>query len=162
MNVKIPKNGETKIENDKLYVSQNGEWIETEAKLSEGGELDTGMTLYDINKQIISQLPALTIDELHEKKTIINQYDYEQQSPYYMMLCNELKYYTVFSVQDGRSGKPSFWSEVIECLIEFADEVKSIEMANDNSAIEIWIKKDNEINVMYLFNYKFGVIDCER
>lgn len=120
------------------------------------------MNLYDLNKQIISQLPDLTLDEIIQKneKVVIpflNQID----SEYYMLLCNELKYYTIFNVVDYLT-EPAMTEELFACLHSFCDSLKSIELTEDGCAIEIWFVKDEETYVMYLFDYSGGVIQCAR
>ena len=118
------------------------------------------MNLYDMNKQIISQLPGLNNEELEAKKGLFADYEATHEEDYYMLLCNELKYYTVFNMASDR-GTAVFVDEVVGCLQDFADEVKSIEL-NELGAVEIWFQKDEEIYVMYFFPYTQGVIECAR
>ncbi len=122
------------------------------------------MNLYDINKQVVSQLPALTQDEFwNDKMSIIDEFFNETEGEYYMMLCNELKYYTLFHIDlEGYITEPLAAEEACACLWEFANEIKSVERTEDGAAVEIWITKDNETYVMYLFDYTGGVIDCAR
>lgn len=119
------------------------------------------MNLYDLNKQIISQLPSMTDEDLCSAIDIINTYKNESNEKYYMLLCNELKYYTLFAIHADPQGYLSFGHEVTLCLKEFADEVKVIDKTEDQMALEIWISKNEEVYVMYLFGYEKGVIDCE-
>lgn len=78
---------------------------------------------------------------------------------YYMLLCRELNYYTVFQRQF--TGLEDFGDVVIECL-ENLGNIKSIEVTEDKTAIEAWIvNSDNEAHVVYLFNYDQGVIICK-
>lgn len=119
------------------------------------------MNLYDLNKQIISQLPSMTDEDLCSAMEVINDYKNERNEKYYMLLCNELKYYTLFAVQANPQGYLSLGHEVTLCLKEFADEVKVIDITEDQQAVEIWITKDEETYVMYLFGYERGVIECE-
>lgn len=116
------------------------------------------MNLYDLNKQIINQLADASAEDLESAKQTIADYYNECRGTYYMMLCNELRYYTLFHVTPGPSN--AFENEVIECLVEFADSIKTIDKTEDQQAIEIWITKDEETYVMYLFNYDRGVINC--
>lgn len=116
------------------------------------------MNLYDLNKQIINQLADASVEDLESAKQTIADYYNECRGIYYMMLCNELKYYTLFHVTPGLPNV--FEDEVIECLVEFADSIKVIDKTEDQQAIEIWITKDEEAYVMYLFNYDRGVINC--
>ena len=117
------------------------------------------MDLYELNKQIISQLPILTQEEIENQKDLIVDYHNNNQGKYYMMLCNELKYYTIFAIKP--EANDYFEDEVIDCLYDFVDNIKSIEYDNENKkAIEIWFTKNEETYVMYLFDYTQGVIEC--
>lgn len=166
MNVKIPKvenpiEGEIRIIDDTPIIYTEGEWRELNGAAAEGGKLDLGLSLYDVNKQIIAQLPDLSGDEILAKEEVIKQYDKEQDANFYMMLCNELKYYTLFQVNEIYDYE-LFSTEVINCLVDFADSIKAIDLTKNKDAIEIWFMQDNNPYVMYLFNYEYGVIDCGR
>ena len=126
--------------------------------------MQMNMSMYDINKQVISQMPCLTIEEFEGKREIFNEYHFSQFANYYMLLCNELRYYTLFHTKMACEGEEldSLSSEIMSCLISFTDDIKSIEITDDKTAIEIWITKDEETYVMYLFNYDLGVIECAK
>ena len=120
------------------------------------------MNLYDLNKSLISQMPALTLEQIiRQKETVVDPFLDAVDSDYYMLLCNELKYYTIFNVMQGLSDS-LITEELFACLNEFCDEVKSIEKTDDGCAIEIWFTKDEEIYVMYFFDYAGGVIHCGK
>ena len=122
------------------------------------------MNLYEMNKIMVHQLPKLeitdevlkSIDKLHE---IHNAH-------YYMLLCNDMKYYTILkpSIAWAMSSitQDTFGVTVVDCL-NCVGEIKAIDLVNDNTAIEIWIEcKDNEegeIYCMYLFPYDEGVVE---
>ena len=116
------------------------------------------MTIYDINKQIMLKETPLTEDEVNEKKALIA--NYAAESGYYMLLCNDMKYYTMFdkNFEDG-SGYFKIEDEVIECLYSLG-EIYSIEPDKDNGTIEIWLKQEDEMYAMYFFDYTGGVIQC--
>lgn len=117
------------------------------------------MNLYDLNKQIVAQLPDLNKEDLISARDTIVAYYNKTMGQYYMMLCNELKYYTIFAIKP--EANDYFEDEVIDCLYDFADSIKSIDYDTENkTAIEIWFTKNDEAYVMYLFDYTQGVIDC--
>ena len=121
-----------------------------------------GMNLYDLNKSLISQMPALTLEQIiQQKEVVVDPFLTAVDSDYYMLLCNELKYYTIFNVMPGLSDF-IITEELFACLNEFCDEVKSIEKTDDGCAIEIWFSKDEETYVMYFFDYAGGVIHCGK
>ena len=120
-----------------------------------------GMSLYDLNKSLISQMPALTLEQIiRQKETVVDPFLTTVDSDYYMLLCNELKYYTIFNVNINLTGP--IGEELFACLYEFCDEIKSIEKTEDGCAIEIWFTKDEETYVMYFFDYAGGVIHCGK
>ena len=121
-----------------------------------------GMNLYDLNKSLISQMPALTLEQIiRQKEVVVDPFLVATDSYYYMLLCNELKYYTIFNVNINMT-EPTVGEELFACLNEFCDEVKSIEKTDDGCAIEIWFTKDEETYVMYFFDYAGGVIHCGK
>lgn len=118
------------------------------------------MNLYDLNKAAVTQLPNYSEADKQAAKELINAYDdFSTITHYYMLLCRELNYYTVFQRQF--TGLENFGDVVIECL-ENLGNIKSIEVTEDKTAIEAWIVNgDNEAHVVYLFNYDQGVIICK-
>jgi len=61
--------------------------------------LNLGITEYELNKMIVAQLPSLISDaKLKEGKELIKTYTHTHKSDtgYYMLLCNDIHYYTVF------------------------------------------------------------------
>ena len=117
------------------------------------------MNLYDLNKAAVTQLPNYNEADKQAAKELINTYDdFSIVTRYYMLLCRELNYYTVFQRQF--TGPENFGDVVIECL-ENLGNIKSIEVTKDKTAIEAWIvNSDNEAHVVYLFNYDQGVVRC--
>ena len=141
---------------NKVYVYKD-EWVEYNPE--DGG---LTLTLYDVNKLVMPNLPDLTDEELEEKKKMIAQF-IPNNSHYWMLLNNERKYYTVFHLPENKAILliSKIEDEVIECLKE-QGAIKSIEKIDDNT-IEAWVYDDVEeaAYVYYLFNYDKGVIECK-
>lgn len=139
-------------ETKKSYIYNEGEWKMVT------GESSFGMSMYDINKQIISQMPVLTDEQIAEAKLSLIPCIKETENEYYMLLCKEISYYTLFHIVDYLT-EPNIYDEIIGCVQDLGD-IKSIELI-DNSVIEIWFQpKDDEAKVMYFFAYDAGVIEC--
>lgn len=124
-------------------------------------------TLYDINKQLVKQLPLLTREEIFKvlEATIDKLLEDAYKGNYYMLLCNERKDYTVFHTNYKKTYSDTLeWlkKEVAECLHNRGD-IYSIENAKDQPAIEIWIQPiDSEDPAMYVFfPYNQGVLEQE-
>ena len=112
------------------------------------------MSLYDINKTIISQEKDLINFEgsLEAIKTFQNLV----KNNYYMLYGKDLGYFTLFKLNDLQS--QDFPDKVLTCVKNISNSIKSIEFVNNN-AIEIWIKKDDNIYCLYLFGYDNGLVE---
>ena len=130
--------------------------IPEEEKIVANGNIQ--MKLYDLNKQIISQMADLTNEDLKDSKNIITEYLQKQGNKFYMLLCRDINYYTLFKTST-EAKLPAAASEVLECA-KTIGTIKSVDI-NDNNAIEIWVHAENsEPLAMYLFPYDLGVIEC--
>jgi hypothetical protein len=148
-----PKEGEVVYNTDEetkgCYVYHDGSWMKLN---TENSGLNLG--LYDLNKQIIDQLPILSEKELSDKKAVINQLHEKFNNEYYMLYGKEMSYFTLFKIANSKF----FGDEVIECLNNVGD-VKCIDMTEPGDAIEIWIQSETqEITCLYLFPYDTGLV----
>lgn len=131
----------------KYYAWYNNEW--TPIKIDSSG-FELG--LYDINKQIISQLPTIT--DFTDREMIINDLHLKYGNHYYMLYGKEISYFTLFEMGDV----DKFGTTVIECL-ESVGPVKAIDLTETADAVEIWvISKNDEPTCLYLFPYDSGVV----
>lgn len=115
------------------------------------------LNLYDLNKNVISQLNPLTSNEISNKMSLINQYYEKADNLFHMLLCRDFNYYTIFSY-DSMLMFPDFAGAVCTIITELG-EVYSIEL-NEDGAMEIWIKPTGEESpyAFYLFPYDAGVV----
>lgn len=118
------------------------------------------MSMEEINSQIISQLPALTEEQLTEKVKDINDWadTWIWGDGYYMLLCNEVRYYTMFC--KPHAGEEIHFTSLGEAVIQCALVVGSIQQVDvDNDKVEIWIKNKmtGDTNCYLLFDYSGGV-----
>ena len=140
-----------------LYKWNGEEWVEHIEP--EAPVFDTGLNLYDLNKQLISQLPSYGDKELKNARGVITEFLRRINSKYYMLLSRENNYYTVFSVTNEETDDPYAATEILECA-KFLGDIKSVGVTEDEQALEIWFQKDEEAFVAYLFDYQGGVIKC--
>lgn len=138
---------------DKYYIYRDG-WQELKAEIK-GGEV--GLNLYDLNKQIMAQMEPWEVERWEEAEKDIDAWESKINAHYYMMLCKEKSYYTIF-VDDGYEFH-GLGAAVRECL-EFVGDVVSIDI--EPEVIEIWIKELDDAYCMYLFNYDEGVVSFKR
>lgn len=122
----------------------------------ENKTLNSNLTLYDVNKQLLNNERFLDPIELNLKiKTIRKAYD-NKTLKFLMLLCNERKDYTIFDLKN-------FTKEKDLCLNEFESDLReslqnrgrvlTIEKAVSSPGWEIWLRDDEGENFCYyLFN----------
>ena len=119
---------------------------------------DTGinLNLYDLNKQILEQLSALSQEDIENKRKMLKEFLEETNNDYYMLYGKEISYFTLFVKHLLTSEK--FEDLVIECL-ENIGVIKSIEYTEQKDAVEIWITtQENNTTCLYLFPYDNGIV----
>lgn len=119
-------------------------------------QLNLNMTVYEMNQNVISQYPDYTDEQLEAAKETIKAFDANQNANYYMLVCKDFSYYTIFARSDHDD---EFSSSVIDCIRELGT-VKAID-AQDNQ-IELWLTVEGKTYCFYLFNYDAGVIPFGR
>ena len=110
------------------------------------------LNLYDLNKQIVAQLPELknledylcSIEALHKK----------HNNKYYMLYGKEMSYFTLFHIIDASK----FGKEVLDILKEIGP-IKAIDLTSAFDAVEIWLHYMDSPTCLYLFPYDTGLIE---
>ena len=135
-----------------------------ENKINPQAEVSLG-NLYDMNKQLMEQSPAIDQSTLASVKpeletwfmTFFNQ-------KYFMLLCHELRDYTLFNLDKTSSWKtPSELtisnaaSDIIECLSN-RGTILAIEK-QDAVSWELWIRTEDGCFAYYLFPYGEAVLE---
>lgn len=116
------------------------------------------LSLYELNKNIMENVPKEAIPTEEQLIEAINKYD--NHSNYYMLLSNQIKYYTVFEriVEHGPlkiDCLNNFAQEVILCLQDMGEIVG---VSEEPGALEFWVKTENGPECFYLFDYSQGIV----
>ena len=127
------------------------------------------LTMYDINKQLINQMEPLTEDERagHFYTTLLPFLD-ETNNSYYMLLCRDINYYTLFH-RTGGAEDESF-DKVLEEILDNYGTWITYSWANEQTkdAIEYWVKitmpggdedKFEDLYCFLLFPYDAGLVE---
>lgn len=153
-------NGEIQFIDGKMYMWSGSEWDEIAAQYDNDG---ISISMYDLNEQIISQLPDYTDAQIEESKQVVNDFYNRAKSKYYMLLCKEASYYTLFTnTFDYDNEFSNLGDAVITCAADLG-KIKSVETIGD-AEVEIWVY-DTIAMVMYclhLFDYQQGVVSFGR
>lgn len=119
--------------------------------------IDSGLTLYDVNKMLIKESAPLDANERWELGKAIWQFCENTNNKFYMLLCNDIRYYTLFNrIKDA-------FENIEDIVMECAEDIGKIVSYNaTEEAIEIWVRANEieEILVMYFFPYDRGVVEC--
>ena len=110
------------------------------------------MGLYDMNKQIIAQLPDLT--DWDRATEVLTNFDIDWNNDYYMLYGKEISYFTVFKIKEHIC----FAREAIDVIKSIGSAVKAIDLTEAADAIEVWVIYDNEPTCLYLFPYDMGIV----
>lgn len=123
------------------------------------GKGEINMSLYDINKNIMSQMPDYTSEQIKELETKIDKESNDKyiNNVYFMLLCNDIHYYTIFHFNPEEAEFRSLGEGVTFLLLNAGYTISADEVCEDH--IEIWGKKDNEAYVFMLFPYDQGVVN---
>lgn len=135
----------------KTYVWKEGAWEEVKLQL----DSNVKMTMYELNEQLIQQLPNYTEKQLQEGVEVINKFYEIDKADYYMLLCKEHSYFTILRKDDTSARLGSI---IAELLNEMDLSIRSVENLN-NSEIEIWCADSNNIWCLHLFNYDRGIVN---
>ena len=120
-----------------------------------------GNTLYDANKQLVLEHEQpLTHLEMVRKQQMLQDWFSNEVVTYAMMLCHDLRDYTIFHLNDTDSASYNASKEVFVCCLNRGD-ILGIDLTDDKQAYEIWLRIGDEAYCYYLFPYDQAVIDCE-
>lgn len=117
-------------------------------------------TLYDLNKQIISQLPEMPQEQIQEQLFKIKEWFYKGKARYVMLLCREKADYTLFNLINQYKDDAYLAMLRLEECIKNRGILMSINKATED-AWEIWIKDffNKEIHMYMLFECDPMVIE---
>ena len=119
------------------------------------GELK--LSLYEINKNLISQLTPYTPEQITALKQAITKWD-NTNVKYYMLLNNDKHYYTILYHDETKEHNDfsTLGDSVIDLLQEIGYDIMQEEFTDGHC--EIWVKDNEDTLVYLLFPYDQGVI----
>ena len=143
-------------ESKKVYIYKDLQWQEY---APEDGGLK--ISLMDLNSMLVNQLAELTDEEINAAKVLIKNYTSTDNSNYFMLLNNELRYYTLFLTKvELLDGLRPIEDEVIDCLRDLGT-IKSISI-NSDDVMDCWVTTaEDKSYPLFLFDYMKGVILCQ-
>ena len=102
------------------------------------------MSLYEINQSIIGQLPKYNSEQIKDLEKKIDEWnasEENQSKKFFMFLCRDIHYYTVFCLDPEQAEFRSLGEGITYLLQQAGYTVHSEEILDDHC--EIWIKNDD-------------------
>ena len=159
--MRTDEEGNIFLEEDEAVLIKNGDQEDTEEPAEKPEPQQIEMTLYDMNKQVISQKPVMTRFDMNNKRMLFATWLYDNPATYYMLLCHELNYYTLFH----RNGEPvDRFIDWVYLIMEELGDVRDIAI-DTNGMIALWAnwqKNPEHLGCFYLFPYDRGVIETSE
>lgn len=123
-----------------------------------------GLNLYELNKMAYAKMPVLEEGSEEWTNAIHKVIDYVallNDKDYFMLLNNELHYYTIFHILSLSESINSISMEITDC-IKSIGQLIDIEKNEATNTLECWIKQDKNIYMFLFFPYDQGVIECHQ
>ena len=138
-------------------IYRNGEWVAQEIGETTSTSGEVSMSLYEMNRQLINQLPDYNEEAWDGAKEILKEYLEKHNHSYYMLYGRELSYFTVFHKEDSAEFVDLF--SALKICLDSVGSVRSFDFDGE-TAIEIWVKPDvaSTVTCLYLFPYDDGVV----
>lgn len=118
-------------------------------------------TLYDVNKQIVAQEPEISVEKMVEAQKSLYNWIFASKHNYYMLLCHELRDYTLFNLDATSEKRTNKATEaagnILECMTN-RGQLISVEFQSDG-AYELWLRNDEGCFAYYLFPYDNAVLE---
>lgn len=127
-------------------------------------EINAG-TLYSFNKQLMDKEPAIGSKELDmAKEHLRTWFTHNFKQKYFMLLCAELRDYTIFNLDATNSWKMAkpetimrATDDIIECMTNRGQLL--IIDDHDGNSWELWIRTPEGCYAYYLFPYGEAVLE---
>lgn len=123
-------------------------------------QLNTGYTLFDLNKQMMKDQPLLPAPAIAQKQKELEDWFNMRLDGYAMLLSNERHDYTIFHLYEKQNPNPPSvaTAELIGCLTDRGKIVAIDKNSDDN--YEIWLRIDGEDYFYMLFPCDDFIIEC--
>lgn len=118
-------------------------------------EVEMG-TLYDLNKQIMLQLPPQNKTTMDYNWNVIGDWFGKDKTRWFMIMCKERSDFTFLHILNN-----NFLAGVQELqeILGSRGEVRAIQYQHGEDAFEIWVKIEDEIFMFMLFGADWMVVE---
>lgn len=113
-------------------------------------------TLYELNKQVMMQLPPQDQSTLNKNLTLIGDWFGKELSRWFLLMCKEHSDFTWIHVITD-----NFYAAVQELkdVLASRGDIIAIQYIHGEDAFEIWVRNEEEAFVFMLFEAKDMIIE---
>ena len=122
------------------------------------------LTLFELNKQMVGQLPPIDMTNEEASKRYnkaFNEFVEKIQNKYYMFLCRELNYFTLF--HKSQNNDEAFSDVIIEIINNYGTWITWDWADDEHTNLEFWAKVQiqgkEEVCCFMLFGYDNGIVE---
>lgn len=119
-------------------------------------DVQMNMSLYDLNRSIIFNLPPQDEHVIDKHFMNINSWFYKYENPWFMLMCKERSDFTMIHIKNNHY--PQAVKELKEILKE-RGTVSSLQYFEDQDAWEIWVKNNEEAFMFMLFEASWMIVE---
>lgn len=112
--------------------------------------------LYELNKQIMAQLPPQNENLLNCNWTVIGDWFGKDRDRWFMLMCKERSDFTLIHITDNQFTKGL---QELKEILEERGQVIAIQYQHGEDAFEIWVKNDEEVFMFMLFSAGWMVVE---
>lgn len=114
---------------------------------------------YSIHKQLYAQLEPNADKITTELSNIGAWFSVAPECDYYMLMCKEISYFTVFHFNNMNY---MAGMQELEATLKGRGTIVDIVYVHSEDAYECWVRDDNgEVFMYYLFPYDWGIVEVE-
>ena len=114
-------------------------------------------TLYELNKQIMAQLPPQSNDIMNHNWNVIGDWFGKDQKRWFMLMCKERSDFTFIHIKDNK-----FINAIqeIQEVLEERGQILAIQYVHGEDYFEIWVKdKTEEVFLYILFEAEWMIVE---
>jgi hypothetical protein len=138
--------------------------------LDETATISTGVTIFDMNKRLVSKEPIFDITDKDAIEKLNNRlwtwFNEETTDEFYCLYGRNIHYLTVLQVKTRADGNGAGFiiENEFETLIDILKPVGDLisidfNTSDDEMSLEIWVRtRDSDAELLYLFPYDRGIV----
>jgi len=155
------------MDNRAYLVAQKDKHKMTIKALDETATLSTGMTIYEMNKTLVSKEPVFDWDNEEKIKELKKRFEVffneDTDNIYYLLYGRDIHYVSLIKVNirpEESKWIPEDWADIFEPLKAIGDLISvDFNTSDDEVSAEVWIRTpDSKAELLYLMPFDRGVI----